>query len=468
MPHDKYFSETLLADEWRDLMGRLSLPGRDLLSGIVHGSVRELADDFYDHMLADGQASVFLSSQQVHERLHASLQKWLLDVLTSTGPQAIEGLIAAQRVIGDVHARLGIPVTLVARGARRLKLRLLERLGGDGPDGRDRQTAMLYVSQVLDLSMEAMTASYSRSHERSARSDEAYRLFSLMQNLGTERERQRASLLDWENGLVYQVATEGPLADVQDLSASTFGLWFTHKGQPSFGDTPEIQAISSLIDATDARLRDARAAGGQPVPRGPLLRAVRENVSQIKHVLGVLFEQMSELESGRDSLTQLMNRRFLPTVLRREVALAMRSRTSFALIMVDVDHFKSINDRHGHHAGDLALRAVAGVLLNGMRSSDYAFRYGGEEFLLVLVETSEEQAWQIAERLRQQVAAERIVLPGDVPLQVTISLGLAMHTDHPDYERTLSAADTALYAAKNLGRNRVERGGFAAGPAAGV
>jgi len=466
MPQDNHFSETLLAEEWRDLMARLSPPGRDLLSGIVHGNVRELADDFYDHMLADEQASVFLSSQQVHERLHASLQKWLRDVLTTADPAGIEGLIATQRVIGDVHARLGIPVTLVARGARRLKLRLLERLCGEGSGERDRQTAMLYVSQVLDLSMEAMTASYSRSHERSARSDEAYRLFSLMQNLGTERERQRASLLDWENGLVYQIATDGPLADVQDLSASTFGLWFTHKGQPSFGETPEIQAISGLIAAIDARLRDARAAGGQPAPRTQLLRGVRENVSQVKQLLGVLFEQMSELESGRDALTQLMNRRFLPTVLRREVALTLRARSSFALIMVDVDHFKSINDRYGHHAGDLALRSVATVLLNGMRSSDYAFRYGGEEFLLVLVETSEEQAWHIAERLRQQVAAERIMLPGDVPLQATISLGLAMHTDHPDYERTLAAADAALYTAKKLGRNRVERGSLGADAAA--
>lgn len=133
MPQDNHFSETLLAEEWRDLMARLSPPGRDLLSGIVHGNVRELADDFYDHMLADEQASVFLSSQQVHERLHASLQKWLRDVLTTADPAGIEGLIATQRVIGDVHARLGIPVTLVARGARRLKLRLLERLCGEGP-----------------------------------------------------------------------------------------------------------------------------------------------------------------------------------------------------------------------------------------------------------------------------------------------------------------------------------------------
>jgi len=462
MPHDKHVSETLLADEWRDLMGRLDTGARGMLSGIVVERARELADDFYAHMLGDAHASLFLSSEQVRERLHASLQKWLTDVLTASDPSAIEGLIAAQRVIGEVHARLDIPVSLVGRGARRLKLRLLERLGAE-PDTRASQACMLYASQVIDLSMEAMTAAYSRSHERSARSDEAYRLFSLMQNLGTERERQRASLLDWENGLVYQIATDAPLADVQGLSKSSFGLWFTHKGQPSFGETPEVQAISRLIAAADARLDDAREPGAQPAPRAALLRGIRDIVSQIKQLLSVLFEQMSELESGRDSLTQLMNRRFLPTVLRREVALAMRGRTSFALIMVDVDHFKSINDQHGHHAGDLALRSVASVLLHGLRSSDHAFRYGGEEFLLVLVETGANQAWLIAERLRQQVEAERIVLPGDVSLQVTISLGLAMHTGHPDYQRTLSAADAALYMAKKLGRNRTERSAIDAG-----
>ncbi|VCU69656.1 Diguanylate cyclase DosC [Pigmentiphaga humi] len=467
MSKDNYFSEERISAEWQELMGRLTPESPALLSSLVHKLARVLADDFYSHMLADPHASIFLSSEQVHERLHGSLQKWAIQVLGSHSPDAIDGLIAAQLQVGTIHARIGIPSNLVARGARRLKLRLLERLAAAQTDEATRRICMIYVSQVLDICMEAMTASYARSRERSAKSDEAYRLFSLTQNLNTERERQRASLLDWENTLVYQIAIGAPMADTGNLSSSTFGLWFTHKGVPSFGENSEIEAISTLIADVDATLAVARQQADTPALRASVLRSVRTGISSIKQLLGSLFAQMSELESGRDALTQLMNRRFLPTVLRREVSLAMRSEGAFALIMVDVDHFKAINDNHGHAAGDVALQRVAAALLNGLRSSDYAFRYGGEEFLLVLVETLAPEAYAVAERLRRQIEQEPTVLADGTVLNVTISAGVAMHTGHPDYERTLAAADAALYMAKKLGRNRTELAEAADGRIAG-
>jgi diguanylate cyclase len=122
--------------------------------------------------------------------------------------------------------------------------------------------------------------------------------------------------------------------------------------------------------------------------------------------------------------------------------------------MIDVDHFKQINDRWGHSAGDLVLRQVAEVILDTVRLSDFVFRYGGEEFLVALIETDAQQGFEVAERIRHQLAARELRLPNEAPFTVTASIGLAAYKGHPDYAYLVEAADRALYKAKEAGRNR--------------
>ncbi|MFA7669152.1 MAG: GGDEF domain-containing protein, partial [Burkholderiaceae bacterium] len=256
----------------------------------------------------------------------------------------------------------------------------------------------------------------------------------------------------------FQLATGVPLANLPLLSTSTFGLWFKHKGRPVFNKDPQADTVVELIASCDGAVQELQrsANGNSTEARMVLLRALHDKAAQIKQLTQSMFEKMTELESGRDELTHLLNRRFLSTVLRREVALSGRGRKSFSIAMIDVDHFKAINDQHGHASGDLALQTVAATLLRNLRVSDYAFRYGGEEFLLLLVETDTEQAQLVGERIRKEIADETVRLPNGATLKLTVSVGIASHLGHPDYARTLAAADTALYRAKALGRNRVE------------
>jgi diguanylate cyclase (GGDEF)-like protein len=156
-----------------------------------------------------------------------------------------------------------------------------------------------------------------------------------------------------------------------------------------------------------------------------------------------------------DPLTGLYNRRYLWEFLRREWVRAKRKDESLAVIMIDLDHFKRINDAHGHQAGDFVLVAVAGLLRNQIRSSDIVCRYGGEEFALVLPEASLENVRLRAEHVR--AAIKRLDLKHqNVPLGgVTASLGVALfphHADNPD--SLIRAADEALYEAKHTGRDR--------------
>jgi diguanylate cyclase (GGDEF)-like protein len=154
-----------------------------------------------------------------------------------------------------------------------------------------------------------------------------------------------------------------------------------------------------------------------------------------------------------DALTGLANRRTLLEVLPQEVARADRLSTSLSVMIGDLDHFKSINDQFGHLAGDHVLASAAAVIASQSRSYDLAVRYGGEEFLLLLPGTAKEEAFAIAERIRNGIAAVKV--PG-CERQVTISLGVATWTAGESPDQFIGQADAALYRAKNAGRNRVE------------
>ncbi len=160
-------------------------------------------------------------------------------------------------------------------------------------------------------------------------------------------------------------------------------------------------------------------------------------------------------QSIRDPLTNLFNRRFLDESLDRELARARRDGVPLAVLMIDIDHFKRLNDTHGHPAGDEVIRRLGKLLRSGARGGDLPCRYGGEEFLLVLPNITAATAAERAEQWRAAFAGE-CVRVGERVIQSTISIGVAIFPWHGDCRETLiRAADDALYAAKRAGRNRV-------------
>jgi diguanylate cyclase (GGDEF)-like protein/PAS domain S-box-containing protein len=172
----------------------------------------------------------------------------------------------------------------------------------------------------------------------------------------------------------------------------------------------------------------------------------------IKHHLAQQ-EELAKL-AHTDPLTGLMNRRHFRLLADQEFSRATRTQHQLFMMMLDIDHFKKVNDTHGHDVGDQALVAVAEVLKNGIRSMDILARWGGEEFLVLLPETDLTGATLIAERIRQQVS--QIKLP-KIPEGLTISIGLCEAKPGMELKAATSLADQALYKAKTDGRNRVVR-----------
>jgi diguanylate cyclase (GGDEF)-like protein len=157
----------------------------------------------------------------------------------------------------------------------------------------------------------------------------------------------------------------------------------------------------------------------------------------------------------RDPMTGLHNRRFLEEYIDTVVATAQRRKTQVSVLMLDLDYFKKVNDTHGHDAGDAVLKTLAKVLAECVRTSDLVIRYGGEEFLIILLDTGENYADEVAEKIREAVEATKFQVPGGT-LQKTISVGVAdFPKDSDTFWQAMKYADVALYQAKERGRNRV-------------
>ena len=451
---DKQYAQT-----WTALLNRYPVELLEQLNNLTLKWQSDLADHFYDRLLKDESAAQLISHEQVRTRLHASLRRWVGGVYGARAGDDLTGLVSLQRQVGMVHARIGVPVHLVLRAAYSLKDKFAELLHGKSGLPRLMQFELLQVMQgIMDLTMEIMSHAYATSHDRNSRAQEAYRLFAVVQNVATERQRQRAALLDWENRVMFELAMGAHATQLPRIGASDFGLWFRHKGAHAFQGTEEAQLIQASIERIDRELLPVvvKQAGESDVSeRMGHLRELRDEAQAIAFRLDVLFRQTNELEAGRDALTRLLNRKYLPVVMNKEVAFARQHDMTFAVLVIDVDNFKYINDNYGHDAGDLVLQQLAVVLSNSCRAGDYIFRLGGEEFLMLLVDIGHDDAYKVADTVRQAVEHESFRLSNDLSLQVTVSVGLALYDGHPDYQLLMRRADDALYQAKHDGRNRV-------------
>lgn len=195
-------------------------------------------------------------------------------------------------------------------------------------------------------------------------------------------------------------------------------------------------------------------SGPSPDVSETYLKILAENVSLALGNLR-LRDALREMAMG-DALTGLANRRHLETVLQLRLEEAERLGQPISCLMTDVDHFKRFNDQFGHDAGDAVLREMGTVLKHSMRESGLAFRYGGEEFLLLMPGLGPEQALERAEEIQARVRALHIEHGGRDLGPITASFGLASAPDHCAFNRLVQAADAALYRAKDAGRDRIE------------
>jgi len=250
----------------------------------------------------------------------------------------------------------------------------------------------------------------------------------------------------------------GRALDSNTLCVDQFGVW--------------VSAVEAIRDPGGATI--AVAAADLPIEGDGEMETLRSEVSEAfaaMFELGTGQSLRSELEAVVDSLTGLYTHRYFHERLSEELERCRTQRTSLAVLLLDLDDFRTFNERHGHSAGDGALRAVAHVVESSVRRIDVAARYGGEEFAALLIDTDEPGAVEVAERIRNGIAAVSFAGGGE---NLSVSIGVATYPGDASFkDELLDKADWAMHLAKRQGRDAAvafstEHGPAQAGPAAGV
>ncbi len=238
------------------------------------------------------------------------------------------------------------------------------------------------------------------------------------------------------------------------------------KNHPNWRDFQDLAASAGLASCWSEPVfsSNGRLLGTFAIYHRNSMKPTKEDlrlIGQAANLASIAIEHhqtLAKLEKRAhiDYLTGLANRGRFMELAEAEQTRAVRYGNHFAMLLLDIDHFKSINDRHGHKAGDAVLKALGAILRETLREVDIIGRVGGEEFAALLPETDAAQAPEVAERLRQLIADKELPTGINKPLRITVSIGVVV-PEHPDknIDNILRQADTALYAAKNNGRNRI-------------
>ncbi|MBI2813433.1 MAG: diguanylate cyclase [Opitutae bacterium] len=232
------------------------------------------------------------------------------------------------------------------------------------------------------------------------------------------------------------------------------GLALMREARIAGSETPVI--ILTADDSEEVDLAAMEAGAVDYLVKAALNPRLLERSIRYALKLGETLTQLRQL-AQRDELTRLLNRREFKRILEEEWDRSIRFQRPFALVMADIDHFKKINDTHGHQAGDEVLRHVASLLAGQVRTVDRVARYGGEEFALIMIETDTKGATENIKRLGVLLAETPCIIESkNLTLEVTLSAGVATSlTDATSATDLVAAADKALYAAKRGGRNRI-------------
>ena len=286
--------------------------------------------------------------------------------------------------------------------------------------------------------------------------------------------RAAARLLDWLSPTQEPIAVEHPEAALRLLAENEFDLLVVSLTLPdsdalrlcsrtrSLDRTRHLPIIILVEPGQEARLLRALDMGindyvMRPIECNELLARVRTQVKRKRYSDHLRNRLEESIEAAMiDSLTGLHNRRYMESHLATLVQEAQRDNRALSVLLADIDHFKHVNDTYGHDVGDLVLREFSNRFRRNTRGIDLACRFGGEEFIVIMPDTSMSRAYQVGERLRVAIAADAFQIRPGLGIHLTASVGLAtLECPEDTPETVFRRADNALFAAKRRGRNRV-------------
>ncbi len=426
------------------------------IQSIIAPKSQEIADSFFLKLSSFPKVDEFLGHKDVKERFSRIVAEWLVALFRPSTDREIDDFIDYQKKIGTIHARINVSMNLVNLASGILKKECYRRIMESPSIVINQQVdAVVLMGDLLDISASLINGSFVENSILHERNIQSLRMHYAGQNLVIECERVRSSLFDWMRKALTFIYEEGGngMPESLQVESSDFGQWVRYKLELYFAGVEEADRLYKQMEKISEVFKKSMATRkGDVGDFKASINDLNDSVTQASILISSLSEQTQEADHSRDPLTRVFNRRYLPAIMQQTIRISSSINSSFAIILLDVDHFKMINDRNGHNAGDDILVELAEIFLASVRVSDYIFRYGGEEFLVLLTDVNREAAIKVSENIRKAVAEHPFMInEGKIP--VTVSGGVAISDGHPDYSKVISRADAALYRAKDIGRN---------------
>lgn len=421
---------------------------------LIDAIIPDCVDAFYQVLLSDTATKRFLTNELVENHLTHELQRWLSETLSEKLTEAeCLASINKQRHVGEVHARIDVPMALVNTAMLIIKKVLFEQIrDAQAIDAEAKMNLVIVLDQLLDASLSLINESYLEGRVENERSAQEYRSRSSAHEIAIEIERVKGALYGWMTQFMADLLTSN--SRIVDIHHQEFALWIRHK--LVFVSTNDKIVRKIKLNLDNLQLELDRLSQSPNDNKEDTIQKITALTNECGWLLGQIADQNLEASAREDSLTSLIERRFLAPIMQNETQLSMKTQTPYTVMMIDVDNFKSVNDIHGHQAGDAVLSTIGHILKRSLRVTDYAFRYGGEEFLVLMPETPATNAKRAAEKLLDKIRDANIMLDNGRHLKVSVSIGLAQFDNHPDFEQVIKHADEKLYEAKHNGKDRFE------------
>ena len=278
----------------------------------------------------------------------------------------------------------------------------------------------------------------------------------IVSELGRALDAHRDWTGKFRTMLVCRTKPKADDLDDQSPKRTVFGRWYFGKVNPHLHDHPGFPVIGKDSEHMHHMARDlARLIRDDTDIKPSQYKAFVKSVDRFRLDLRQLLSEAWDFLRYNDPLTGVMTRTAMQSRLEEERERVRRGGQTCCVGIMDLDHFKDVNDSHGHQAGDMVLQAVAGYVIENLRRYDQVFRYGGEEFVFLVPNSTLAQAKGVLDRLRRGVKRQTVKIGGGKSLHVSASFGVAELLPDIPANDSIDYADQALYAAKNAGRNRV-------------
>ncbi|WP_457638687.1 sensor domain-containing diguanylate cyclase [Persephonella sp.] len=415
--------------------------------------LRKVYDHFFSSLVKDHSTGKYFAGKDTEKIKKEQIQGilYLYELFVENSREKLKKELIN---LGKRHENLGIDFSLFVETINKLELMFIKELFSYKIT--EIEKTFFETSRFFDILRNYTAVGYLKEYVKR----EKVFLKDFIESNFHKKSIEIKDIIDrhilWKEKVLEYLAEETRSADIEiDPNICEMGVWLETVKEKNPEVVERLITLHTELHHIAENIISLKKEGRYVLLVNEYNYLVKTNLLFLSGLLAFLLsEKISELQ--RDPLTDLLTRRVLENIYINVMELSLITEEPFGLAFIDVDNFKKVNDTYGHEAGDIVLTAIARILKRNLRKSDYLFRYGGEEFIVIVPATSEKSFKAILEKLRKKIEQEKIKINGK-EIQVTVSIGgvIIRKKEFIPLKEVIKRADALMYQAKKAGKNRV-------------